>query len=91
VLTYPKLDFSRSQIDEFLALISEIATIVEPTFTLKVVTADPSDERILECAVAAGCRYVITGDRHLLELGTLQDIRILAPDVFLALHPVVSR
>ena len=88
VLAYPKLEFSQSQIDEFTALIVEIAAVVEPDFALDIVAADPSDNRALECAVAAGCRYVVTGDRHLLELGTLQDIQILTPDAFLSLHPV---
>ncbi|MFH0730122.1 MAG: hypothetical protein V2B19_27730 [Pseudomonadota bacterium] len=41
---------------------------------------------MLECAAAGGCRYIVTGDAHLLNLGTLRDIQILTPDMFLALH-----
>ena len=88
VLAYPKLEFSRSQIDEFIALIVEIAAVVEPDFILDMVAADPSDNRVLECAISAGCRYVVTGDGHLLDLGTLQDIQILTPDAFLLLHAI---
>ncbi len=88
VLAYPKLEFSRSQIDEFIALIVEIAAVVEPDFTLDMVAADPSDNRVLECAISAGCRYVVTGDRHLLDLGALQDIQILTLDAFLLLHVI---
>ncbi|MDO8723246.1 MAG: putative toxin-antitoxin system toxin component, PIN family [Syntrophales bacterium] len=91
VLSYPKLGFSQSQTDEFISLVVELATIVEPDFTLDIITADPSDNRILECAAAAGCRYIVTGDSHLLKLTTWQDIQILAPDVFLSHHPVKSR
>jgi putative PIN family toxin of toxin-antitoxin system len=91
VLAYPKLGFSQSQTDEFLSLVVELATIVEPDFTLDIIAAGPSDNRILECAAAAGCRYIVTGDRHLLKLATCQDIQILAPDVFLSHHPVKSR
>ena len=87
VLSYPKFGFNQSQIDEFIALIVESAAIVEPNFTLDIVSADPSDNRILECAAAGGCRYIVTGDTHLLKLGTLQDIQILAPDAFFALYP----
>jgi len=87
VLSYPKFGFNRPQIDEFIALIVENAAIVEPDFTLDIVSADPSDNRILECAVAGGCRYIVSGDTHLLKLGTLQDIQILEPETFSALYP----
>lgn len=87
MLSYPKFGFNRPQIDEFIALIVENAAMVEPDFTLDIVSADPSDNRILECAAAGGCRYIVTGDTHLLKLGTLQDIQILAPDTFFALYP----
>lgn len=42
-------------------------------------TADPDDDRILECALSAGADAVISGDRHLLELGSCQGIPILNP------------
>jgi putative PIN family toxin of toxin-antitoxin system len=42
---------------------------VIPSLTLDVVRADPSDNRILECAVEAASDYIVTGDtRHLLPL-----------------------
>ncbi len=88
VLAYPKFGFIQSQIDEFVALVVEIAALVEPDFTLNIVTPDPSDNRILECAMAANCRFVVTGDRHLLDIDVLSDIQILTPDAFLALHPI---
>jgi hypothetical protein len=36
------------------------------------VAADPSDDRILECAVAADAEVIVSGDQHLLALGALQ-------------------
>jgi len=30
---------------------------------------DDADNRILECAVAARADYLVTGDRHLLDVG----------------------
>jgi hypothetical protein len=33
-----------------------------------VITQDPADDRILECAVAAGAGFLVTADRHLLRL-----------------------
>lgn len=91
VLAYPKFGFKKSQIDESAALIVEIATMVNPSFTLNLVAADPSDNRVLECAISAGCRFIVSGDRHLLELRNLQEIQVFTPDAFLALHPVEPR
>lgn len=84
VLSYPKFNFIQSQIDDFIALIAEITTLIEPDFTLVIISTDPSDNRILECALAADCRYIVTGDKHLLELGTFQNIQIVSPEVFLS-------
>lgn len=38
--------------------------------------ADPSDNRILECALAAEAEVTVTGDTHLLSLGSFRDIPI---------------
>lgn len=67
---------------EFVELISEQGIWVEPAETLAVVTADESDNRYLECAVAGGARYVVTGDEHLLTIGEYQGITILSPAAF---------
>ena len=84
VLSYPKFNFTRSQVDEFLVLIAEMATFVEPGFTLNIISTDPSDNRILECALAAECRYIVTGDKHLLDLENFPNIQIVTPDTFLS-------
>jgi len=39
----------------------------------------------LECAIAGGASYIITGDKHLLELKEYQGIVILSPAGFFAL------
>jgi hypothetical protein len=67
---------------EFVELISEQGIWVEPAETLAVVTADESDNRYLECAVAGGARYLVTGDEHLLTIGEYQGITVLSPAAF---------
>lgn len=51
---------------------------------LKVVSADPDDDAVLECAVTAQAQYVVSGDRHLLDLGTHETISIMKAAEFLA-------
>ena len=53
------------------------------TPTIKVIEDDPKDNMFIECAVAAGARYIISGDRHLVGLKEFQEIRILSPADFL--------
>ena len=50
---------------------------------LDVVAEDPADNRILECAVAAGSQYIVTGDKDLLRLGSYDSIKILTVSGFL--------
>jgi putative PIN family toxin of toxin-antitoxin system len=64
--------------------ISGFTKLIAATEALDVVKADPTDNKVLECAVAAGSETVITGDRHLLELGTFRAITIMTVSDFLA-------
>jgi uncharacterized protein len=56
------------------------------TNTLKVVTADPDDDKVVECAVVGGASHIVTGDRrHLLPLGSYQEILIVSAADFVTL------
>jgi putative PIN family toxin of toxin-antitoxin system len=56
---------------------------VIPTRTVEVVD-DPDDDRIIECALAAGSAYIITNDKALLRVANFEGIQIVKPDGFLA-------
>jgi predicted nucleic acid-binding protein len=56
--------------------------LVQPTETVDA-TDDPDDNRILECAIAAGSDYIVTNDGDLLRLKEHCGISILpAVDFF---------
>ena len=76
------LDFDRAHTEEVVRQIARIATIVRPTERLTVV-ADDADNRILEAAREAGADYIVSGDRHLLELGEWEGVRVMRPAEFL--------
>lgn len=65
-----------------------VTTLVEPQERIKIVKEKDSDNRILECAVAAKADLLVTGDtRHLLPLEMFQGIPIRSPrEVFDALQ-----
>lgn len=77
VLRYPKLGFTEDDIGAFVSDLLSHAIIVSPPRTLEVVEEDPDDDRVLECALSAGARWIISGDKHLLGLGEHEGIRIL--------------
>lgn len=60
------------------------AELVFPNVRLRGVTPDPDDEMFLECAVAGGAHFLVTGDkRHLQSLVEVRGVRIVSPAVFL--------
>ena len=72
----------RTIVNELLA----VSELVRPAMKVQVIKADPADNRILECALESRVVCIVTGDRHLLELGQFEGIPILDVATFLATH-----
>ena len=89
VLTRPRirrrLRWSTEERTAFVAALREGALVVTTEGELSVIQADPADNRVLEAAVGAGADYIVSGDRHLLELGSYESVRIVTPARFLAI------
>jgi putative PIN family toxin of toxin-antitoxin system len=89
VLRYPRIRRRHGLADdEITALVDgfrRFATVVEVTERLSIVADDPADDRYLECARAGGAAFIVSGDRHLLDLREHAGIRVLSPRAFLAL------
>lgn len=60
-----------------------VGTVVKPELRLAVL-ADEPDNRILECALEAKAGVIVTGDRHLLDLGEYEGVAIITLAAFLA-------
>jgi putative PIN family toxin of toxin-antitoxin system len=67
----------------FLSRLKTRAHIVHPSFVLTAIVEDPDDNRVLECAVEGNARFVVSGDRHLLRLGSHAGIAVLTMRQFL--------
>jgi putative PIN family toxin of toxin-antitoxin system len=81
-----KFRFTKRQTDERMNVIRRLATLVEPTERIALVTAKDDDNRILECALAARADYLVTGDKeHLLPLWSIGTTRIVTPAALLEL------
>jgi putative PIN family toxin of toxin-antitoxin system len=66
-----------------LKLVAKVAEIISPQITLQVIAEDPTDDRILECAVAGRANLIVSGDRHLRRLKSFREIGIVQPSDFL--------
>lgn len=80
-----KFHWSDERIDEARSTISSITRHVVPTEKLDVVKSDPDDNKIVECAVAAGSDYLVTGDNEILSLRSFRKTQMIKPSDFLAI------
>lgn len=81
VLTRPKFGWRQNDVQE--ALRSFPYRLVAAGRRRLSVVPDPTDNRVLECAVAAKAHYLITGDRHLLDLERYFRTSVVTPRQFL--------
>jgi putative PIN family toxin of toxin-antitoxin system len=78
-----KFGWAKSQIEDVLRTVGSATTLHYPDLVVHD-CPDPDDNRVLECAQAAGARWIVTGDRHLLAMDPWRSTRILTPASFLA-------
>jgi len=55
----------------------ELANLVHPTSIPRAVKDDPDDDMVLACALTAKAEIIVSGDSHLINLQSYQDISIL--------------
>jgi len=79
------------EVDEFVVVARERAEVVTPAHQIEAIPDDPSDNRLLEAAIAGGADYVVSGDRHLLDLKTYEGVQIVTPARFVAILVAGSR
>ena len=72
----------REELARVAVFLSNLGEIVEPVESLTVL-ADEPDNRILECALAANARLIVTGDRAMLALGEYRGVRIVSLGTYL--------
>jgi putative PIN family toxin of toxin-antitoxin system len=78
-----KFNWPEARIDDVFSDFFDEALLVEIHGRLQGVCRDFKDDMVLECAVAAGARVILTGEKDLLILGEYEGIRILTPRAFL--------
>lgn len=67
-----------SGVEQAIALYAEMSIHVSPLATPRVVPADVADDHVIAAAVAGGAKIIVSGDRHLLSLGSHKGIGIVS-------------
>lgn len=78
-----KFRWEPSYTEEVVAQLVRIGVVVDPGEEIEDITDDPADNRVLEAAAAGHADVIVSGDRHLLSLGTWRAVRVLAPAVLM--------
>lgn len=80
-----KFRFPVDDTNAFIEVITVNSYIVEPEERVRVVAADPSDNKVVECAIAGKAHFIVSGDRHLLDLREYRGIKVTNARKFLSL------
>jgi putative PIN family toxin of toxin-antitoxin system len=87
VLAYSRvrryLGLTRVGVDRWVASLADIGLLVPGEGDTRAVQRDPDDDRYIVAAIEGGATHIVSGDRHLLDLGAYQDIPIISPRAFL--------
>ena len=83
LLKYPeKFQMDEGDVQQEVETIRYFAEFVDPDEEITAVEDDPDDDKFLEAAVAGNVDYIVSGDRHLLDLDSFQGIEIVEPRAF---------
>lgn len=74
-----KFEYTDEQADLLISRVKKIATITYPKDKIKVVSRDPDDNKILECAVSGNADLIVSADQDLIHLKEFKGIPIIHP------------
>ena len=88
-LSYPRvrkyMKVTEEELDLWVTALGLVADVVEETRSVSAVVADPDDNKYLAAALEGRADVVVSGDKHLLDLGEYEGVRIVTPRVFLTM------
>jgi putative PIN family toxin of toxin-antitoxin system len=79
-----RLKLANVTINELVTGYAALAILVKPVAIRPVILADPSDDQVLACAIACKADCIVSGDKHLLDLGKYEKTSIMSVSQFLS-------
>lgn len=77
-----KFSIPKVELIKLLDFLMTNCIVIDIKGTLKDIVSDSSDNKIIETAVLGGADYIVTGDKHLLNLRKYEKIKIITPQHF---------
>lgn|SRR3989338_7498000 len=78
-----KIQMDENLIKSWRDLIIKNSIMVEPVEKIFVIKEDSGDNKFLEAAAAGEAEYIISQDKHLLNLKEFRNVKIVKPEEFL--------
>ena len=83
VINRPKFKLKQETIDKITRYLYQFSEFVVPEEQIRVIEADPKDDKFLEAAVAGKVDFIVSGDNHLLDLKEFRKIPIISGREFI--------
>jgi putative PIN family toxin of toxin-antitoxin system len=78
-----KIQDRLTTVEEIMQGVLRLAALYPAPPPVRVVQADPDDDKFIACALAVGAKYLISGDSHLLDLEEQAGVSIVTVREFL--------
>jgi putative PIN family toxin of toxin-antitoxin system len=87
VLAYPRIarvyQAASLRREDIVEAVLKIGKFVQVTRKVSVVVEHPADDKFIECALAGSAEYIVSGDKHLLKVGSYKKTQVLSVNEFL--------
>lgn len=78
-----KFRLAEEEIDQIISDFSTFTIPVKITNRIRAVLDDPDDDKFIECALSCRANFIVSGDKHLLNMKEYHGIKILRAAEFL--------
>ena len=80
---YESTGVSMQQLMGLVLKIGKLVQVTSKASQVEIVKEDPSDNKFIQCAIASGADFIVSGDKHLLLVKKFGKTRILSVSEFM--------
>ncbi len=74
--------YGKEEIENILEKVFQFVTLVAPDIEVDIVKDDPDDNKIISCAIESHSEYILSYDKHILNIKEYNGIKMLTPEEF---------